>query len=148
MPGCYIFEVWHSEYDTLGTRPPEWRNAGSDAGRSRYLLGLFFILLQCVVWISASVLTQYLYGEEEFHSPFLMTYVGVSLNIVFLPLKLLTDRFGCSNELSAASCDSFDDELAQSTHYNDILATVASRSHILGRNVSWNHKKHLLAALK
>jgi hypothetical protein len=41
--------------------------------RSRYLLGLVLILLQCIVWIVAAVMTQYLYENRDFSSPFVVT---------------------------------------------------------------------------
>jgi solute carrier family 35, member F5 len=51
-----------------------------------YLLGLFFIALVCIIWSASSLLTQYIYTERSFHSPFLLTYIGVSLFSLWLPV--------------------------------------------------------------
>jgi solute carrier family 35 protein F5 len=51
-----------------------------------YLLGLFFIVLVCIIWSASSLLTQYVYTEHSFRSPFLLTYVGVSLFSLWLPV--------------------------------------------------------------
>lgn len=56
----------------------------------RYILGLFFILLQCIVWIGGAVLTQYLYKTFHFHSPFIMTYIGMSLLSLYIPIQYIT----------------------------------------------------------
>jgi solute carrier family 35, member F5 len=51
-----------------------------------YLLGLFFIALVCIIWSASSLLTQYIYTERSFRSPFLLTYIGVSLFSLWLPV--------------------------------------------------------------
>ena len=58
-----------------------------------YALGLFFILLVALIWAAASVLVQYIYQERDFHSPFLLTYVGVSLFTLWLPFRCVTNFF-------------------------------------------------------
>ena len=61
--------------------------------RHKYFLGLFFILLQCLVWIGAAILTQYLYTEHsDALSPFLLTYIGMSLLSLMLPANLVWER--------------------------------------------------------
>jgi len=51
-----------------------------------YTLGLIFIVLVSLIWAAASVLVQWVYSDEfEFDSPFLLTYIGVSLFTSFLP---------------------------------------------------------------
>lgn len=123
----------------------------------RYLLGLFFILLQCFVWIGASVLTQYMFDEDEFESPFLMTYSGVALLIFLLPLKMLMDRIrrtttpetteAITPDLGAA--DSFDEALSKASAYSELLEVVSTRSlQHAATNKQWSHKKHILAALQ
>jgi solute carrier family 35 protein F5 len=57
-----------------------------------YSLGLFFIFLVAVIWSVASIVIQYLYTDEQFNSPFLVTYVGTSLFILLLPSRLLWER--------------------------------------------------------
>lgn len=60
--------------------------------RPSYLLGIVFIVLVSVIWSAASVLVQYLFRETEFNSPFLLTYIGTSLFIVLIPLRLIWER--------------------------------------------------------
>jgi len=120
-----------------------------EPSKLRYCLGLFYILLQCVVWIFASITTQLLYNEHEIHSPFLMTYTGVCLLAFLLPIKILTDRAGWTEDLpSLFETDSFDAELANARNYQDIWETVSTRSKTLSQvDKGWNHKKHFFAAL-
>lgn len=54
-------------------RPELGRTTHIDHSRRRYALGLFFILCQCIVWITAAVITQFVYEENNDTSPFLMT---------------------------------------------------------------------------
>lgn len=57
-----------------------------------YALGLVFIILVTVIWSISSVVVQFLYTDENFDSPFLLTYIGTSLFIIFLPLRLIWER--------------------------------------------------------
>ena len=76
----------------LSLSPWEQLLPNLDHTRSRYALGLFFIILQCIVWIAAAVITQYVYEENDDASPFLMTYIGMSLMApIFLPIELWND---------------------------------------------------------
>jgi len=123
------------------------------AVNGRYLLGLCFILLQCLVWIFAAVLTQYLYdGAEDsglgFHSPFLMTYVGVSMNSVFLLFRWASIRGGYASDLRAPSADSLDRDLQDATNCGGVWQVLQRQtSRLGGPDRSWNHKRHVLAAL-
>ena len=135
------FEPWF----IIASSPPE-EICADDKGR--YVLGLFFILLQCVVWIGASVTTQYLYGEESFHSPFLMTYVGISLLAFMLPIRILSDRAGITPGIAAAETfDTFENELSRVQGYWELFHFATERSKTLSASRTWNHKKHFLAAL-
>jgi len=143
------FEPWFIIATETALSPKEMHRK---ARAGRYILGLFLILLLCLVWTAASVMTQYLYSEQEFASPFLMTYIGVTTLAMLLPIKLLTDRFGCTNDscVSAPESDSFDQELATASDYRDVLETMTVRTNdlIQNKHVIWSHKKHMLAALQ
>jgi solute carrier family 35, member F5 len=56
------------------------------------VIGLLFIVLVAVIWAASSVLIQLLYTstDNDFHSPFLVTYIGVSLFTLWLPTQKLT----------------------------------------------------------
>jgi solute carrier family 35 protein F5 len=57
---------------------------------SAYALGVFFIVLVALIWAASSVLVQYLYSDAvSFDSPFLLTYIGVSLFTLWLPIKFV-----------------------------------------------------------
>lgn len=56
--------------------------------RGRMAEGVALIVGVAVIWVSASVLVQYIY--ESFEGPFFLTYVSNSLFMVFLPMLWLT----------------------------------------------------------
>jgi solute carrier family 35, member F5 len=59
-----------------------------------YTLGLFFIFLVSLIWAAASVLVQWVYSDQfDFDSPFLLTYIGVSLFTCFLPAHWIANYF-------------------------------------------------------
>ena len=60
---------------------------------SSYALGLFFIFLVSIIWSAASILVQYLYEDQSFDSPFLLTYIGTSLFTILLPLDWISTNF-------------------------------------------------------
>lgn len=126
-----------------------------NVGNGRYLLGLCFIVLQSFVWISASVITQYMFRETAIDSPFLMTYIGVAECMVLFPLKWLIDRFSNSPEKDQQDLeqkkdsDSFDEAIEKATDYSDILDTISVHSRQNAKTKKpWNHRKHALAALQ
>ena len=45
-----------------------------------------FIVVVCTIWTGASYLTQFIYGELDFQSPFLFTYLSSSFFALYLPL--------------------------------------------------------------
>lgn len=51
-----------------------------------YILGLTFLLIAAVIWAGASILTQFIYSNLNFQSPFLITYIANSLFVLYLPL--------------------------------------------------------------
>ena len=59
-----------------------------------YLLGLVFLLIANIIWACASVLQQYIYDDLGFSSPFVLTYVGTSVFLLFLPMHELSLRLG------------------------------------------------------
>ena len=128
----------------------------SDPKTHRYALGLIFILLQCIIWILAAIITQYLYEVEQFESPFLMSYIGMSLLAVLLPIKIVTDRLGMTSQIpdnnktlqAQVSFDSLDHELTKASQYSDYYDIASRRTHdlIYNQQTHWNHRKHILAA--
>lgn len=60
---------------------------------SNYTLGLIFICIVTVIWTAASFLTQYIYSDLDFQSPFVLTYLSSSLFSLYLPLHWCTKRW-------------------------------------------------------
>lgn len=50
------------------------------------LLGLTYIIGVGAIWAGSSVLTQYIFNDLDFRSPFLVTFVENSLFMIYLPL--------------------------------------------------------------
>lgn len=79
--------------------------AMSSSSSSEYWLGLFFIFLVSVLWSGSSVLVQFIYEDSNNNdnsnsgknistnalTPFLVTYVGVSLFSLWLPFQFLSN---------------------------------------------------------
>jgi solute carrier family 35, member F5 len=63
--------------------------------RPSYAIGLFFIACVTIIWSLASIVVQFLYTDEKFNSPFLLTYIGTTLFTLFLPTRLLWERLNC-----------------------------------------------------
>jgi len=146
------------------TSPQPWENflPTLDYTRRRYALGLFFILCQCIVWITAAVITQFVYEENNDTSPFLMTYIGMALMALFIPIELWNDwRVRKMNERNYApsddnynirtimTVDSFDQDLSTAKTPTCFFNIVFGRTKDLADQTKqikkWNHKKHMLA---
>ena len=63
-----------------------------------YLLGLIFLLIANVIWACASVLQQYIYDDLGFGSPFVLTYIGTSVFLLYLPVHELSVRFNLGKQ--------------------------------------------------
>ncbi|KAL3908359.1 MAG: hypothetical protein SGILL_008513, partial [Bacillariaceae sp.] len=72
--------------------------AVSDRKRWAFAFGLLLILVQCLVAVGNAVLTQYLFEKLEVQSPLVMTYVGISMLVVLLPLEWVKEQVYPSNE--------------------------------------------------
>lgn len=57
-----------------------------EMSRSGWILGVWFIFLVAVLWTGGSILTQYIYSDLDFRSPFLLTYISSSLFALYLPI--------------------------------------------------------------
>jgi solute carrier family 35, member F5 len=56
-----------------------------------YVTGLIFIVLVALMWTASSVSIQFIFdsGDNNFHSPFLVVYIGVSLFTLWIPTQKL-----------------------------------------------------------
>jgi amino acid permease len=148
--------------------PKPWENflPTLDYTRRRYALGLFFILCQCIVWITAAVITQFVYEENDDTSPFVMTYIGMALMALFIPIELWNDwRVRRLKEAaresnyapddfmtirSMATVDSFDEDIRNSAKtpyclFNLMFGRTRDLADQTKQIKKWNHKKHMLA---
>jgi solute carrier family 35, member F5 len=68
-----------------------------------YVTGLLFIACVSIIWAASSVLIQFIYNDSHntFHSPFMVTYIGVSLFTLWLPTRKLVQSiqqcYNCNN---------------------------------------------------
>jgi hypothetical protein len=146
------FASWQCVLTTIETQDAACQVVPTFSG---YSLGLFFIFLQCVVWIMAAIITQFLFsgdGEAAMDSAFLMSYFGMSLLSFYLPIKILWERAARDHTalLQTPSSDSLYAELHTALGYRDFFTIFANRTQKLmtETTVIWNHKKHMLAALQ
>ncbi len=58
-----------------------------------WALGVFFLIIVAFIWTFASVLVQYIFHELSFQGPFFLTYVGITLFSINLPLWYLSQIF-------------------------------------------------------
>eukprot|EP00603_Paraphysomonas_imperforata_P011694 CAMPEP_0114461398 /NCGR_PEP_ID=MMETSP0104-20121206/6254_1 /TAXON_ID=37642 ORGANISM="Paraphysomonas imperforata, Strain PA2" /NCGR_SAMPLE_ID=MMETSP0104 /ASSEMBLY_ACC=CAM_ASM_000202 /LENGTH=451 /DNA_ID=CAMNT_0001634167 /DNA_START=49 /DNA_END=1404 /DNA_ORIENTATION=+ len=66
--------------------PPSTSPGEGGAQLRGYTLGIVFIIIVAVIWAGASVLTQYIYNDLDFESPFLVTYISTTLFALYLPM--------------------------------------------------------------
>ena len=60
----------------------------------KWMTGLCFIVIVCFLWTGASYLTQFIYADLSFQSPFLFTYLSSSFFALYLPFWQLCVRLG------------------------------------------------------
>jgi len=133
-----------------------------------YTLGLVFILLVAIIWSVASIVLQYLYRDQGFDAPFLLTYIGTSLFVVQLPLHWLYKR--CVNWRSKSigngnydiiptrdgtqSRNEEEEESYQTAHVdgsNDSKNSensIGESSDMVESDSYWTEQDHMIAAAK
>ncbi|KAG7373771.1 EamA-like transporter family protein [Nitzschia inconspicua] len=138
--------------------------------RIMFLFGLFLIFLQCLIQVGNAVLTQYMFEQMDIESPLLMTYVGIAMLMVMLPVEWWNDyQVGRikrrqqreqeqQQEQSGIDESASFDSLAQDLQriqsspsfstYNCFIDIAKRRADELVYNHSrqWNHRKHFMAA--
>ncbi|CAL5435156.1 unnamed protein product [Camellia sinensis] len=72
----------------------------------RYRAGLFLIAAVVIIWVTSAEVTQGIF--TDYKQPFAVTYLGVSLMVVYLPIAFIKDwicsiirKRSCNNESSA-----------------------------------------------
>ena len=119
-----------------------------------YALGLLFILLVSIIWALASVLVQWMYTEKSFDSPFLLTYIGVSLFTLLLPNHFLSELCQGRTPILLLSLSPSRRHEQRSGAYETISieateASPPSSSESQSRTVSsWTVEDHCWAAAK
>jgi solute carrier family 35 protein F5 len=82
-----------------------------------YSLGLFFIVLVALIWTASSILVQYLYSDDvSFDSPFLLTYIGVSLFSLWLPTHSLWAAWASQDRHTSAGAMEMSSSSAQQSY--------------------------------
>ena len=135
---------------------------------SSYALGLVFILLVAIIWSVASVVVQYLYRDQSFDAPFMLTYIGTSLFVVQLPLhwlyKLWINReahpVGNDNYASVSTTDdvSYTDNNEEGSYQTDNVDGtndhensdngIGTPMYVVEHDSHWTERDHMIAAAK
>jgi solute carrier family 35 protein F5 len=99
-----------------------------------YTLGLFFILLVSLIWAASSVVVQWVYSDQfDFHSPFLVTYIGVSLFTCFLPAHWIATHLfsrGPSDNVTASVVYDSIQESPEATSTNPPSLVWTTQDHV------------------
>ena len=129
-----------------------------------YLIGIGFIIIVSLLWSASSILVQYLNITYQFESPFLVTYLGVSLFVILLPIGCIyhppptyyhhTHPTGGSDCSSATftrftSSTNTNDTNDDDEYTPDIVSTTASSTIKDTTNtvvVFLTHKQHMMIA--
>ncbi len=82
-----------------------------------YAIGLLLILLASILWSTTAMIVQYLFTRYGFNSPFLVTYTGCALFMMFLtPSSIMNEKLLLSEEMKEVdSSDEGDEILCRST---------------------------------
>jgi len=133
---------------------------------SSYALGLVFIILVAIIWSIASVVVQYLYRDQSFDAPFLLTYIGTSLFVVQLPLHWIYKRWVkwrsnssdnriyeniSSREEDSSSRTDEGEESYQNVHSSETNERIYNGNGIREPGESdhhWTEKDHMIAGAK
>lgn len=116
-----------------------------------FFLGLLFIVSVALIWAASSVFVKFLFnGDNEnvsFHSPFLLTYIGVSLFTLWLPV-----HFGSTTCSKNGSINSGVLELPTAgTISNEYQSVSPIDSDVDDQEeastVTWTNTQHLVAAM-
>jgi len=120
---------------------------------SSYLLGLSFIVVVSVIWAVSSVVVQYIFNDDRvsFRSPFLLTYICVSLFTLWLPTKCISRKFwGSPIPIGDSGI-----QLSSSVSYQTLPATERNEEADVDINESeesatetvWTDEQHRKAAM-
>jgi hypothetical protein len=148
--------------DAISSDSESQTNPTSDNGRRMaFMLGLFLIFLQCFIQVGNAVLTQFMFEQMDVQSPILMTYVGMSMLLLSLPLEFWNDYRRKRRQDAAAQHfqdNASFDSLAEDIHristapsfgsYHCFMDIASRRANDLVQDHSneWNHRKHFMAA--
>lgn len=117
-----------------------------------YFTGLVFIVAVAIIWAASSILVQYAYTDGNFHSPFLVTYIGVSLfTLWLLPMPRWLSKTDNTNDTNYQSI-SLEEEAGQNVQEQQ-MTTNASSDELDHSSSShhvhpWNSEDHRKAAMK
>ena len=140
---------------------------------SSYALGLVFIFVVAIIWSAASIVVQYLYHDQGFDNPLLLTYIGTSLFTVLLPLHMCYQQCCCVkndatisglgnySNVSTEDLDDDDDDLEEEedtsdNNHNHIIAqqplpseeNLHHQHNHNNNNHKWTLRDHQIAAAK
>jgi len=135
---------------------------------SSYALGLVFILLVAIIWSVGSIVVQYLYRDQSFDAPFLLTYIGTSLFVMQLPLHWLYKRWinRQSNSVGSGNYDSIPttdeapsrsdeeeesyqtDHVGGSSNSTNSENSIGESNSVVESDKYWTERDHMIAGAK
>lgn len=65
----------------------------------RWGFGIVLVVIVASIWAGSSVLTQYMYNDLDFKSPFFITYFSTSLFSLYLPIWYISVYLGYTKDL-------------------------------------------------
>jgi hypothetical protein len=106
---------------------------------SSWATGLFFIFIVTIIWTGASYLTEYIYSDLEFKSPFLLTYFSSSFFVLYLPLWQLWVLLGWVNDPPSRRESTNDNLLKASDIVYNILDQNSHDGDSQSTNINHDH---------
>jgi solute carrier family 35, member F5 len=121
-----------------------------------YGLGLLFIVLVTLIWSVASMVVQFLYTDANFGSPFLLTYIGSTLFVLFLPSRMIWERRRRLCSLASSNSDDEGDVIPWETQdtYEQIPTSslpdegLSVQPAMQTKTVLLSHRQHFDIAMK
>jgi solute carrier family 35 protein F5 len=142
-----IFPIFFSFHLT-----PSSSTMTSPGQPSSYALGLVFIFVVAMIWSAASIVVQYLYHDQGFDNPLLLTYIGTSLFTVLLPMNMLyqqCEKWRGHNSGTSGSLGSYEN-LSTEDMDGDVGGTELENTNlpVMEEDPKWTLRDHQIAAAK
>lgn len=91
--GSHVSEILLSPTTDYQKQPGEEKTATEKSKylTFRWMLGVVFVIIVAIIWTLSSVLVQYIFHDLSYDKPFFLTYIGVALFAINLPIWYTTE---------------------------------------------------------